>query len=174
MQLLFYITALVALVAAARVITGLNAVHALLHLVVSLLAIALLFFMLGAPFAAALEIIIYAGAIMVLMVFAIMMLNQGEAAVEQEKRWLPLRLWRGPALLAGVLLTEIAYLLLGDGLFDTPPVGVQVVDGTAVGRALFDPYLVAVELAAILLLAALVGSFHLSRKLRERGGRLRD
>lgn len=172
MQALFYITALVALVAAARVVTGLNAVHALLHLVVTLLAIALLFFMLGAPFAAALEIIIYAGAIMVLMVFAIMMLNQGDAAVEQEQRWLPGRLWRAPALLAGILLAEITYLLLAGA--DTAPGGVQAVGGAEVGRALFAPYLVAVELAAILLLAALVGAFHLSRKLRERGGHTRD
>ena len=59
------------------VMTGKNAVHALLYLIVSLLAVALVFLSLGAPFAAALEVIIYAGAIMVLFVFVIMMLNIG-------------------------------------------------------------------------------------------------
>ena len=58
---------------------GSNAVHALLYLVVSLLAVAVVFFTLGAPFVAALEVIIYAGAIMVLFVFVVMMLNLGDA-----------------------------------------------------------------------------------------------
>ncbi len=172
MQVLFYITAAVALIAAFRTVTGVNAVHALLHLIVTLLAIALLFFMLGAPFAAALEIIIYAGAIMVLMVFAIMMLNQGDAAVDQEKRWLSGSLWAGPAVWAAVLLAELGYLLLAPaGIADA---GARAVPGDEVGRALFGPYLLAVELAAILLLAALVGAFHLARKLQDGGGRSRD
>ena len=63
---------------------GLNAVHALLYLIVSLLAVAVVFYVLGAPFVAALEVIIYAGAIMVLFVFVVMMLNLGEHAVSME------------------------------------------------------------------------------------------
>ena len=70
------------------VITQHNAVHALLYLIVSLLAVAVIFFTLGAPFVAALEVIIYAGAIMVLFVFVVMMLNSGRATVEQERGWL--------------------------------------------------------------------------------------
>lgn len=172
MLTLFYLTALVALIAAFRVITSFNAVHALLQLIVTLLAIAVLFFMMGAPFAAALEIIIYAGAIMVLMVFVIMMLNQGDAAEQQERSWLRGRVWVLPALLSGALLLELGVLLLQSA----PVVGAQstVVDGAAVGRALYGPYLLAVELASILLLAALIGAYHLSRALRHRGGRNRD
>ena len=68
--------------------------HALLYLVVSLLAAALVFYSLGAPFAAAMEAIIYAGAIMVLLVFLIMLLDLGQRSVRQETRWLPGRIWR--------------------------------------------------------------------------------
>ncbi len=73
----FYLAAAIALIASVRVITNANPVHALLYLVVSLLAVAMIFFALGAPFAAALEMIVYAGAIMVLFVFVVMILNLG-------------------------------------------------------------------------------------------------
>lgn len=71
----FYICGLIAILATLRVVTHTNPVHALLYLIISLLAIAGVFFSLGAYFAGALEIIVYAGAIMVLFVFVVMMLN---------------------------------------------------------------------------------------------------
>jgi NADH-quinone oxidoreductase subunit J len=77
MNTTFYLAAVVAVLATVMALTRLNAVHALLYLIVSLLAVSLVFFTLGAPFIAALEVIIYAGAIMVLFVFVIMMLNLG-------------------------------------------------------------------------------------------------
>jgi len=80
----FYVASAVALFATTMVITNTNPVHALLYLVVSLLAIAMVFFTLGAPFAGVLEVIIYAGAIMVLFVFVVMMLNLGQRTVEFE------------------------------------------------------------------------------------------
>ncbi len=165
MQLLFYLSALIALLAAWQVIRGVNAVHALLYLIVTLLAIALMFFMLGAPFAAALEVIIYAGAIMVLMVFVIMMLNQGDSAVGQERVWLSGGIWRGPALLCALLLAQLSYLLLPSATGSGASV---VVDAAAVGRTLYGPYLLLVELASMLLLAALVGAWHLTRVLKQR------
>ena len=72
-------------VATTLVITRKQAIHALLYLILSLLAVAVIFFLLGAHFAAALEVIIYAGAIMVLFVFIIIMLNIGSEA-RREKR----------------------------------------------------------------------------------------
>ena len=75
MNTMLYISGFVAIISTLMVITRKNAVHALLYLIVSLLSVALVFFVLGAPFVAALEVIIYAGAIMVLFVFVIMMLN---------------------------------------------------------------------------------------------------
>ena len=84
--------------------------HALLYLIVSLLAVALVFLTLGAPFVAALEVIVYAGAIMVLFLFVVMMLNLGPGGVEQESRWLSGAAWLGPAALALVLFAELVYI----------------------------------------------------------------
>ena len=88
MEATFYITALVTLIATFMVITRNNPVHALLYLVISFLGIAIIFFLLGAAFAALLEVIIYAGAIMVLFIFVIMLLNLGKPTVKKELEWL--------------------------------------------------------------------------------------
>jgi NADH-quinone oxidoreductase subunit J len=157
----FYIAAAVALIATFMVITRLNAVHALLYLIVSLLAIAFIFLILGATFAAALEVIIYAGAIMVLFVFVIMMLNLGPQAAEQEKRWMRPRTWIGPSILTAILLAELLWVLArGVGGFHA----VNQVTPKAVGVALLGPYLLGVELASMLLLAGLIGALHLGRR----------
>ena len=113
MEIAFFIAASVALVSTIMVITQLNAVHALLYLIVSLLSTATIFYILGAPFAAALEIIIYAGAIVVLLIFVVMMLNLGEASVNQESRWFTPGIWVGPAILSTILLAELVYMITG-------------------------------------------------------------
>jgi NADH-quinone oxidoreductase subunit J len=157
----FYFAAGVAVVSTLRVITNTNPVHALLYLIVSLLAVSMCFFALGAPFAGALEIIVYAGAIMVLFVFVVMMLNLGPAASDQEKKWLTPGIWTGPAILSALLLAQLLY-----ALFATPSgaaIGLETVDAKAVGISLFGPYLLVVELASMLLLAALVAAYHLGR-----------
>jgi NADH-quinone oxidoreductase subunit J len=84
MAIAFYLASFVAILATIRVITNSNPIHALLYMVISLLAVAMIFFSLGAPFAGALEIIVYAGAIMILFVFAVMMLNLGEDVVDTQ------------------------------------------------------------------------------------------
>jgi NADH-quinone oxidoreductase subunit J len=160
MNTLFYIAAAVAVLCTLRVVTHTNAVHALLYLIVSLLAAALIFFLLGAPFAAALEIIIYAGAIMVLFVFVIMMLNLGTPPARDRKPWLRPAGWWGPAVLAAVLLVEVVYILAVGG--ETPGVNVPV-GPHVLGRTLFGPYALGIELASILLMAGLVGAYHLAR-----------
>jgi NADH-quinone oxidoreductase subunit J len=160
----FAVASFVAVVATAFTVTGKNPVHALLYLIVSLLAVALIFFLLGAPFAALLEVIVYAGAIMVLFVFVVMMLNLGPAATEQEGRWLTPRIWLGPVVLAGVLLIEMVLLML-EGTLATGAVhqvGLEV-SAKQIGIALYGPYLLAVELASMLLLGALVAAYHLAR-----------
>jgi NADH-quinone oxidoreductase subunit J len=80
----FYLMALVAIVSTVRVVTNANPVHALLSLIVSLLAVAGMFMIVGAPFAGALEIIVYAGVIMVLFVFVVMMLNLSNGTVSRK------------------------------------------------------------------------------------------
>jgi len=164
MNTLFYVSAAVAVAATLMVITRLNAVHALLYLIVSLLAVAMIFYVLGAPFAAALEVIVYAGAIMVLFVFVVMLLNMGPWANEQERRWLQPRMWVGPSLLTIVLLAELIYMTAGSGV--AHPATRQIVGSRAVGAALYGPYLLGVEMASLLLLAGLIGAYHLGRHLQ--------
>ena len=115
MEFAFYFSAGVAVLATFRVITNTNPVHALLYLIISLLAVSMVFFALGAPFAGALEIIVYAGAIMVLFVFVVMMLNLGPVVAEQERKWLTPKVWIGPSILAGALLVELLVVLSRPG-----------------------------------------------------------
>ncbi len=163
MNTVFYIAGAVALLSTLEVITHRNSMHALLYLIVSLLAVAVVFFALGAPLVAALEVIIYAGAIMVLFVFVIMMLSPGSGEGSPEARARLLRACAGPALLALVLLGELAYAL---GQSGPPPTGPAAVEPKSVALALFGPYLLGVELASVLLLGALVGAYHLARRGR--------
>ena len=161
MSWLFYVAAAVAVLSTLMVITRLNAVHALLYFVVSLFAIAIIFYLLGAPFVAALEVIVYAGAIMVLFVFVVMLLNLGRESVEQERRWLHPGMWVGPSALSAILFLELGYILSGGGGGATAE---QVVGPKEVGLALLGPYVLGVELASMLLLAGLIGAYHLGRR----------
>src|SRR5438874_3445335 len=115
MLIVFYIAAAVAVLATTIAITRHNVVHALLYLIVSLLAVATIFFLIGAPFVAALELIIYAGAIMVLFLFVVMLLNLGRRAIEIEGALLKPAAWIGPSVLGVILGAEVVYLLLGAG-----------------------------------------------------------
>jgi NADH-quinone oxidoreductase subunit J len=164
MELAFYIAGAVAVISTGLMLTRLNVVHALLYLIVSLLGVAVVFYVLGAPFVAALEVIIYAGAIMVLFVFVVMMLNLGAHEVELEKEWLTPGIWTGPVLMATILIIEVLYLMRGT----MPNLSSGAWAPKQVGVALFGPYLIAVELASMLLLAGLVGAYHLGARDNEK------
>ncbi len=168
MSIAFYIAAAMSVISAALVIAGKNAVHSLLYLVVSLLAVAVVFFTLGAPLAAALEVIVYAGAIMVLFIFVVMILNQGTKSIEEEAALLNPRIWRGPAILSTILGLEVVTMIMGKGLGVS---AAKVVEPKALSLSLFGPYALAVELASILLLAGLVGAFHLGRREEKKGAK---
>ena len=159
-MILFYIAAMVAVVSTVGVIVQSNIVHALIYLILSLLAVAVVFFSLGAPFVAVLEAIVYAGAIMVLFLFVIMMLNLGQHSIDQEKTWMAAKDWALPAGLAAILLAQLLYVLR-DFQVDITPNEVGVLEVSAL---LFGPYVLAVELASILLLAGLVSAYHLAKK----------
>ncbi len=160
MMILFYIAGTVAVVSTVGVIVQSNIVHALIYLILSLLAVAVVFFSLGAPFVAVLEAIVYAGAIMVLFLFVIMMLNMGQHTIDQEKTWMAAKDWALPAGLAAILLAQLLYVLR-DFQVDIVPNEVGVLEVSAL---LFGPYVLAVELASILLLAGLVSAYHLAKK----------
>jgi len=161
MGIAFYIAAAIAVFSTVMVITRLNIMHALLYLIVSLLSVAVIFYLYGAPFMAALEIIVYAGAIMVLIIFFVMMLNLGPESARQEKQWMKPGMWLLPALFCCVLLAELVYLIAQN---HTPVSGIAPVPPKAVGRSLFGPYILAVELSALLLMAGIVGAYHLGRQ----------
>jgi NADH-quinone oxidoreductase subunit J len=163
MNIAFYLAAAVALVSTVMVITRTNAVHALLYMVLSLLSVAVIFYTLGAPFIAALEVITYAGAIMVLFVFVVMLLNLGPQTIAREKQWLKPGAWIVPGFLALILLVEFVYLTSGTGAFLT---GTEITP-KQLSVALFGTYLLGVELASMLLLVGLIGAFHLGRRMDE-------
>jgi len=161
MNIPFYITAFVTIISTLMVITRYNPVHALLYLIVSLLSMSLIFLMLGAPFVAILEVIIYAGAIMVLFIFVIMLLNLGNEAAKQEKEWLNKRVWIGPGILSLVLFIELCYLIFTT---QSSSYDIQYVDAKVVAVSLFGQYVIAVELAAMLLMAGVVGAAHIGQQ----------
>jgi len=157
---MFWVAALVAVVTSLMAVTGKNPVHALLWFVVSLLAMAVVFFVLGAAFAAALEVIVYAGAIVVLFLFVVMMLSLDRAAWAREGSWI-----RGPVWVAPVGFVVVLGGALGWEIFSVPlPVRAgRAVLPAEVGLKMFSGDILAVEMASLLLLAGLVAAFHLAR-----------
>jgi NADH-quinone oxidoreductase subunit J len=167
MNTLFFVTGALVVVSAAMAVSRLNAVHALLYLVVSFIGLGLVFFLLGSPFAAVLEVIIYAGAIMVLFVFVIMMFNI-RGLWSEERGLLQAGAWVGPVFLVLILAAEIIYVLWSAS---QGPYRTSVVGPKAVSASLFGPYVLAVELASMLLLAGLAGACHLARRSGPAGER---
>lgn len=160
----FYIAGSVAVLSTIMVITRYNMIHALLYLVVSFLAIAIVFHVLGAPYMAALEVIVYAGAIVVLIIFVIMMLNLKKESVEQEKAWLTRKVLIGPAILSVILLAELIYII---SVGDSGGIEQPLLDARAVGLSLYGPYVIGVELSGILLMSGIVGAYHLGRQKKK-------
>jgi len=156
----FVIIALIALGSALGLILKRNAIHGALFLVTNLGCIAALYLMLGAEFLAAAQVIVYAGAIMVLFVFAIMVLIPGKEETGPDPR----RMWRLLALpVGGVLLILLAVMAITG---KSPPAGRPPVGGNVetIGRLLFTDYLFPFELTSVLLLAAMVGVLLLAKR----------
>ena len=160
MTVVFYLSAAVAVIATAMAVTRLHAVHALLYLILSLLAVAVVFFTLGAPFIAALEVIIYAGAIMVLFLFVVMTLaiQQPERRIKETLgQWLP-----------AVILSLISFFIAGILIFEAPgskiSLNTAMATPAAFGQFVFKTYWFPVEIASFLLLIGLVGALYLGRR----------
>jgi NADH-quinone oxidoreductase subunit J len=156
----FFVIAAIAVGSALGLILRPNAIHGALFLVVNLGSVAALYLMLGAEFLAAAQVIVYAGAIMVLFVFAIMVLIPGKEEAGPDPR-------RGARLLAlpvgGLLLLLLVFVVMGRWSGPTAPTGPSGSAG-AVGRLLFTSYLFPFELTSVLLLAAMVGVLLLARR----------
>jgi len=156
----FVIIALIALGSALGLVLKRNAIHGALFLVVNLGSVAALYLTLGAEFLAAAQVIVYAGAIMVLFVFAIMVLIPGKEETGPDPR----RPWRLLALpVGGLLLVQVLAIVLSTR--GPAPAGVPAPGGVeAIGRLLFTDYLFPFELTSVLLLAAMVGVLLLARR----------
>lgn len=157
----FVLIAVIAVGSALGLVLKRNPIHGALFLVVNLGTVAALYLTLGAEFLAAAQVIVYAGAIMVLFVFAIMVLIPGkeETGPDPRRAWRLLALPVGALLLVQVLVIVIASRGLAPAAAVPPPGGVEVI-----GRLLFTDYLFPFELTSVLLLAAMVGVLVLARR----------
>jgi NADH-quinone oxidoreductase subunit J len=156
----FALIALVAVGSALGLILKKNAIHGALFLVVNLGCVAALYLTLGAEFLAAAQVIVYAGAIMVLFVFAIMVLIPGKEETGPDPR----RVWRLLALPAGALLFLPLLVVLAGGPSVARGPAPAAGNVETIGRLLFTDYLFPFELTSVLLLAAMVGVLLLARR----------
>jgi NADH-quinone oxidoreductase subunit J len=153
----FIVTAVIAIVGAAAMLLSKNAVHSALFLLLNFSSIAVLYLLLNAPFLFAVQLIVYAGAIIVLFLFVVMLLGAERAEDEQDRI-----AWQRPlALLLGLLLIgEAAYVFLARSAtaVTTPTASApDFATPTKIGEALFSTYLLPFEITSVILLAALVG-----------------
>lgn len=166
--IIFYLTAALAVGSALLVITRRNAVYSALFLVVTFFCIAVLYILLNAQFIAAVQVIVYAGAIMVLFLFVIMLLNAGEALEGVSAKIVVRRIVGG--LFGLLLLTQIAAILFtlqGSNAvkgYMTQDIVARTGSTQIVGLALFSQYIYPFEAVSVLLLIAIIGSVMLAKR----------
>jgi len=170
--MLFYLLGGLAVVASVLVIGQRNPIHSVLLLILSFAGLSGLYVLLEAPFVAVIQIIIYAGAIMVLFLFVVMLLNVGREDTEVDERspvFVHQASMRLGALLSGLLVVELVWALASAGtlggvfgpMSQAPPAVTSV---HAIGYALFTGYAFAFEVTSILILVAMVGAVVLARR----------
>lgn len=162
-SIVFFILAAIAIAAAVGMLTSRNAVHSALFLVLNFATIAVFYIVLNAPFIGMVQITVYAGAIMVLFLFVIMLLGAEKlGGVQGGNRW-----QLGLALVLGVVLVSVFVVVLVQG-GDAVGGVTAVVDSspTALGLLLFEGYVFPFEVTGILLLTAMIGVVVLGRKKR--------
>jgi NADH-quinone oxidoreductase subunit J len=162
--LLFILFGSMAIGCALAVVAQRNPLYSAISLIGVFISLACLYVMLAAPFIAAVQVIVYAGAIMVLVVFVIMLLN-----VEEEERRRPRLKFLVPAavVLAGVLIAEVSFILVSvqqESRVVQTTAATDVGVTQSVGTALFTRYLLPFEITSILLLMAIVGAMTLARR----------
>ena len=163
LALLFILFAGLAIGCGLAVVAQRNPLYSAISLIGVFISLACLYVMLAAPFIAAVQVIVYAGAIMVLVVFVIMLLN-----VEQEDRGRPRLKFLVPTAIAlsAVLIAEVAFILVTVQEFRVNPTATQSDVGLthSIGASLFTRYLLPFEITSILLLMAIVGAMTLARR----------
>jgi NADH-quinone oxidoreductase subunit J len=160
-QIIFYIVSTLAILAAIAMIVSKNAVHAALFMVANFALVAVLYLLLRASFIATIQVIVYAGAIMVLFLFVIMMLNVTQAERPQDRLFAMSSL---APLFALILLGALGYVV---GSVKDPAItsgGLEFVDINQIGSQLFTKYLYPFEITSILLLVAMIGAVVLAKR----------
>ena len=162
---LFVLFGAVALGAAVGMLFQRNAVHAALLLVVNLLSVAVLFLTLGAEFLFVAQIIVYAGAIVILFLFVIMLLGVDREEVLTEPRRFQTRQWVLGGIAGVILLAALAGTLGGARMLQALP-GTPAGFGSAesIGTSLFSTYLLPFEVTGLLLLVATIGILMLAKR----------
>ena len=160
LALLFILFGALAIGCALAMVAQRNPLYSAISLIGVFISLACLYVMLAAPFIAAVQVIVYAGAIMVLVIFVIMLLN-----VEHEERRRPRLTFLVPmaVVLAAVLIAEVAFILVSVRDFG-PAVPSNIGITHSIGAALFTQYLLPFEITSILLLMAIVGAMTLARR----------
>jgi NADH-quinone oxidoreductase subunit J len=157
---IFFLFAAIAVIFALVVVLHRNPVVGALSLVASFFALAVMYVLLEAPFVAALQVIVYAGAIMVLFLFVIMLLNLQHMA---EPTTRPVQQFLGYTSCAAFGI-GLVYYLVKYSVFTSLPDGPFRADTRAIGIRMFEAYVFPFEMVSILLLAAIVGALYLSNK----------
>lgn len=159
-ELLFYFLSFVAVLCAIMMVFAKNPVHSILYLIATFFAIAGHYFLLNAQFLGMVHIIVYAGAIMVLFLYVIMMLNLNEEVEPVKSKYQKIA-----ATVAGGLLMLVMVVSLRDAEIKTHLPGNEDIGlVSALGNTLFNDYLLPFELSSILLLSAMIGAVFLSKK----------
>jgi len=160
--ILFLGLAIVAIGSALGMLFGKNAIYSALNLIINFATVAIFYLLLGAPFLALAQITVYAGAIMVLFLFVIMLLGAEKLPGSSV---LP---WQRPLayLLTGILLLETGYLFITRLNLASVQAMAAEITGTpvAIGTTLFSAYLLPFEIVSILLLVAMIGAIVLTRR----------
>ncbi len=159
---LFFILAAMAVIGALMTITRKNPLGGALSLIVTFVALAGMYFLNNAPFVGALQILVYAGAIMVLVIFVVMLLNLPEGELEEER--IPPRRW----VLAFFSMVPLGFLciaqILSTDFEAVGEVGENFGSVKSVGRLMFGNYLLQFEVVSVLLLLAVVGAVVMAKK----------
>jgi NADH-quinone oxidoreductase subunit J len=168
-MILFYVFAAVAVLASLLVIAQRNPIYSVLFLIASFGALSGLYVLLEAPFVAMIQIIVYAGAIMVLFLFVVMLLNAPHEDTEEdlERGVRPFgsgRVRAFGALLALLLVVELIWVMVASRRAPIPFAGQAVSSVAAIGRSLFTEYAFPFEVTSVLILVALVGAVVLARR----------
>lgn len=162
MQIIFYIYLLIILISSISAVININPINSLIYLIISLIAISGIFFLIKENFAGAIEIIIYAGAIMVLFIFVIMMLNLDKITKNQEKKW-------SSKILMNIMIFTIIIVTINsiEKITNNKNFYIKIIKTNVknIGIIFFNKYILIVELSSIMLLAALLVSLHINNEI---------